>query len=56
MLFLRSNENEWNISQNFMTAHAITYYTMATQRGSYITVFTMVGDISRRQVTFHVGR
>ena len=26
------------------------------QRGSYITFFTLVGDISRRQVIFHVGR
>ena len=29
---------------------------MATQRGRYITFFTLVGDISRRQVIFHVGR
>ena len=56
MLFRRSTENEWNISQNFTTACAITCYTMATQRGSYITFFTLVGDISRRQVIFHVGR
>ena len=28
----------------------------ATQRGRYITFFTLVGDISRRQVIFHVGR
>ena len=26
------------------------------QRRSYITFFTLVGDISRRQVIFHVGR
>ena len=26
------------------------------QRGSYITFFTLVRDISRRQVIFHVGR
>ena len=41
MLFRRSTENEWNISQNFTTARAF---------------FTLVGDISRRQVIFHVGR
>ena len=30
---------------------------MATQRGRYITFFTLVGDtISHRQVIFHVGR
>ena len=52
MLFRRSTENEWNISQNFTTARAITY----TKLGSYITLFTLVGDISRRQVIFHVGR
>ena len=28
----------------------------ATQRGRYITFFTLVDDISRRQVIFHVGR
>ena len=28
----------------------------ATQRGRYITFFTLVGDISRRQVIFCVGR
>ena len=28
----------------------------ATQRGRYITFFTLIGDISRRQVIFHVGR
>ena len=67
MLFRRSTENEWNISQNFMTARAITYlyhgfFTLfsaqlqATQRGRYITFFTLVGDISRRQVIFHVSR
>ena len=54
MLFRRSTENEWNISQNFMTACAIIY--MATQRGHYITFFTLVGDISCRQVIFHIGR
>ena len=27
----------------------------ATQRGRYITFFTLVGNISRRQVIFHVG-
>ena len=57
MLFRRSTENEWNISQNFTTARAIIIInTMATQRGRYITFFTLVGDISRRQVIFHVGR
>ena len=56
MLFRRSTENEWNISQNFTTARAITYYYRGTQRGRYITFFTLVGDISRRQVIFHVGR
>ena len=70
MLFRRSTENKWNISQNFTTARAITINTMAsslsntpfsallqaTQRGHYITFFTLVGDISRRQVIFHVGR
>ena len=45
MLFPHSTENEWNISQNFTTARAIT-----------ITFFMLVGDISRRQVIFHVGR
>ena len=28
----------------------------ATQQGRYITFFTLVGDISRRQVIFHIGR
>ena len=28
----------------------------ATQRGRYITFFTLVGDISGRQVIFHVSR
>ena len=28
----------------------------ATQRGRYITFFTLVGDISGRQVIFHVDR
>ena len=27
-----------------------------TQRGRYITFFMLVGDISRRQVIFHIGR
>ena len=70
MLFRRSTENEWNITQNFTTACAININTMAsslsnipfsvllqaTQRGRYITFFTLVGDISRRPVIFHVGR
>ena len=57
MLFRRSTENEWNISQNFTTARAITLANtpfsallQATQRGRYITFFTLVGDIPRRQV------
>ena len=41
------------LSQNFTTEHI---NTMATQQGRYITFFTLVGDISRRQVIFHVGR
>ena len=49
VLFRRSTEKEWNISQNFKTARA-------TQRERYITFFTLVGDISRRQVIFQVGR
>ena len=48
MLFRRSTENEWNISQNFTTARAITLIPWL-QRRSYITFFTLVGDISRRQ-------
>ena len=68
MLFRRSTDNEWNISQNFTTARAITTMAsslsntpfsallQATQRGRYITFFTLVGDISRRQVIFHIGR
>ena len=71
MLFRRSTKNESNISQNFTSARAIIYNTkasslsntpfsallQATQRGSYITFFTLVGgNISRRQVIFHVGR
>ena len=66
MLFRRSTEDEWNISQNFTTARAIintmasntpfSALLQATQRGRYIMFFTLVGDISRRQVIFHVGR
>ena len=52
MLFRRSTENEWNISQNFTTARA---NTMATT-GELYHFFTLVRDISRRQVIFHVGR
>ena len=56
MLFHRSTENEWDIYQNFTTARAIIN-TMATQwRGALYHFFTLVGDISRRQVIFHVGR
>ena len=56
VLFRRSTENEWNISQNFTTARAIHINTMATQLERYITFFTFVGDISCRQVIFHGGR
>ena len=56
MLFRRSTKNEWNISQNFMTARAIILIPWLHNGGRYITFFTLVGDISRRQVIFHVGR
>ena len=58
MLFRRSTENEWNMSQNLTTASAIiktmasslsntpfSVLLQATQRGRYITFFTLVGDI-----------
>ena len=55
MLFLRSTENEWNISHNFTTARVITYQYHGTQRRRYITFFTLVGDSSRRQVCVQLG-
>ena len=36
--------------------HSFFALLQATQRGRYITFFTLVGDIPRRQVIFHVGR
>ena len=56
MLFRRSTENEWNISQNFTTARAKTYYYHGYTTGMLYHFFQLVGDISRRQVIFHVGR
>ena len=53
MLFRHSTENEWNISQNFTTARAIYH---GYNGGAISLFFTLVGDISRRQVIFHAGR
>ena len=55
MLFRHSTENEWNISQNFTSACAITIPWLHNG-GAISLFFTLVGDISRRQVIFHVGR
>ena len=54
MLFRRSTENEWNISQNFTTTRAITLIPWHTAAALYH-FLTLVGDISRPQVIFHVG-
>ena len=44
------------LSQNFTTARAITYLYHGYTTGVLYHFFTLVGDISRRQVIFHVGR
>ena len=46
------------MSSSFFYSSNSTFSALlhAAQRGRYITFFTLVGDISRRQVIFHVGR
>ena len=49
MLFHGSTENELNISQKIHDCPCYNILIPWLQRGSYITFFTLVGDISRRQ-------
>ena len=45
------------LSTPFLYSSNTTFSALlqATQRGCYITFFTLVGDILRRQVIFHIG-
>ena len=55
MLFRRSNRKRVEYIPEFHDCPCYNILIPWLQRGSYITFFTLVGDISRRQVIFHVG-